>query len=183
MRLFVSTLILVGVSACAPTVPNSAAGVGFNDYAAYERERAQRDAALSGGKPLPGAGAVSVEGSVESGAPLSALSVPAVTAPIATNAVTQVSAPSSVNSDGSPNIVAFALATSNAVGQSIYPRDGAVSADKLAKNCAKYRNPEEAQQKLLSSGGPQKDKYDIDPDGDGFACYWNPAPFRTARDG
>ncbi len=194
MRILGVTLVLMGLTACAPTVPNSAAGVGFNDYAAYERERAEREAALTGGDPLPQTGAVSEEslGAAQSGAPLSALSVPAAastSAPpastVATVASTPAAAPAApaVYTEGSTNIVAFALATTNAVGQSLYPRDGSVSAEKLAKNCAKYRNDEEAQQKLLGSGGPQKDRHDIDPDGDGFACYWNPAPFRAALGG
>lgn len=181
MRILGVTLVLAGLSACAPTVPNSAAGVGFNDYAAYERERAQREAALTGGNPVPGTAMVSEEspGMSQSGAPLSALAVPAV----ASSAPASAAPASAVYTEGSTNIVAYAVATTNAVGQSIYPRDGTVSAEKLAKNCAKYRNAEDAQQAFLGAGGPQKDRYDIDPDGDGFACYWNPAPFRAALGG
>lgn len=37
----------LGLSACAPTVPDSAAGVGFGDYADYQRRQA-RDAQLEG---------------------------------------------------------------------------------------------------------------------------------------
>ena len=28
-------------------------------------------------------------------------------------------------------------------------------------------------------GGPKVDPKGIDPDGDGFACYWDPKPFRS----
>jgi len=28
-------------------------------------------------------------------------------------------------------------------------------------------------------GGPKMDPKGIDPDGDGFACYWDPKPFRS----
>jgi hypothetical protein len=33
----------------------------------------------------------------------------------------------------------------------------------------------------LSNGGPERDRLGLDPDGDGFACYWDPTPFRLAR--
>ncbi len=48
-------MALLGLAACAPTVPNSAGtGVGFNDYIDYEAQRAGRDAELAGGPVIPG---------------------------------------------------------------------------------------------------------------------------------
>jgi hypothetical protein len=32
----------------------------------------------------------------------------------------------------------------------------------------------------LANGGPERDKEGLDPDGDGFACGWDPRPFRSA---
>lgn len=82
-----------------------------------------------------------------------------------------------------PNVVQFALATSNAIGQRIYNRGGLSTANKAARNCAKYPSPDKAQEEFLGRGGPERDRLGLDPDGDGFACAWNPAPFRAARGG
>ena len=35
----------------------------------------------------------------------------------------------------------------------------------------------------LPCGGPERDPRGLDPDGDGFACDWDPAPFRAAVSG
>lgn len=80
--------------------------------------------------------------------------------------------------DTGPNIVAFALATNNAPGVALYKRSG--SGRSSAANCAKYGSPDLAQQAFLEAGGPDKDRKGLDPDGDGFACSWDPRPFRTA---
>lgn len=77
-----------------------------------------------------------------------------------------------------PNIVAYALATNNAPGVALYKRSGRGS--NAAANCAKYGSPDIAQEAFLANGGPDKDRKGLDPDGDGFACSWDPRPFRTA---
>ena len=77
-----------------------------------------------------------------------------------------------------PNIVAYALATNNAPGVPLYKRSG--SGRNAAANCAKYGSPDLAQEAFLESGGPERDRKGLDPDGDGFACSWDPRPFRTA---
>lgn len=83
-----------------------------------------------------------------------------------------------------PSTVAFALATNNAPGQTLYRRSSLFSSEaRFARNCAKYVSDDAAQQAFLDAGGPERDRYGIDPDGDGFACYWDPRPFRVARDG
>ena len=81
---------------------------------------------------------------------------------------------------GGPSIVEFALATSNQVGQSIYKRSGLSSRSRFDRNCAKYASSDLAQAAFLKFGGPKRDRSGLDPDGDGFACYWNPVPFRQA---
>lgn len=78
-----------------------------------------------------------------------------------------------------PNVVAFALQTSNPVGTKIYKRSGGSQA-KFERNCAKYTSSDQAQVDFLKSGGPEKDRKGIDPDGDGYACSWDPTPFRAA---
>lgn len=81
--------------------------------------------------------------------------------------------------DTGPNIVEFALATTHAPGVQMYKRSGLGirSADSA---CAKYASPDKAQQDFLAKGGPDRDRMGVDPDGDGFACSWDPRPFRTA---
>jgi len=80
-----------------------------------------------------------------------------------------------------PSIVDFALNTMNNVGQKIYSRSGLFAANRFNRNCAKYASADLAQEAFLKSGGPERDRMGLDPDGDGFACYWDPAPFRLAR--
>ncbi|MBR9652509.1 hypothetical protein [Thalassovita aquimarina] len=81
-----------------------------------------------------------------------------------------------------PNIVSYALNSSNAVGQQMYKRIIASEA-RAQRNCARYASPDQAQSDFLAKGGPQKDRMGIDPDGDGFACAWDPAPFRKVNGG
>lgn len=85
--------------------------------------------------------------------------------------------------DTGPNIVQFALSTTNQPGERIYSRGGIAQQTRFDRNCAKYPSPDQAQQAFLEAGGPQRDRMGLDPDGDGFACYWDPRPFRAARDG
>lgn len=80
-----------------------------------------------------------------------------------------------------PNIIDFALAAPNVKGQEWYSRFRLSGQGRYDRNCAKYTSPDEAQQAFLSRGGPEKDMMGIDPDGDGFACTWDPAPFLLAR--
>lgn len=81
--------------------------------------------------------------------------------------------------DTGPNIVEFALATNHAPGVQLYRRGGVGLRDQNAA-CAQYASPDQAQQDFLSRGGPDRDRLGVDPDGDGFACSWDPRPFRTA---
>ena len=79
-----------------------------------------------------------------------------------------------------PNIVAFALKTTNPLKVTLYSR-GPFSFEKRALvNCNKFASPSKAQEEFLSKGGPKRDPLGLDPDGDGFACSWDPTPFRLA---
>ena len=82
-----------------------------------------------------------------------------------------------------PNIVDYALATKHPLGTRVYRRIGVNLDGKAARNCAKYASPDKAQSAFLSRGGPKRDKLGLDPDGDGFACSWDPGPFRKAVGG
>ncbi|MEL6914201.1 MAG: hypothetical protein AAFP13_06835 [Pseudomonadota bacterium] len=78
-----------------------------------------------------------------------------------------------------PNIVEYALRTTNAVGQSIYRRSGFANETRHLRACSEFASPDLAQQAFLSAGGPDRDRRNLDPDGDGFACQWDPRPFRV----
>jgi hypothetical protein len=79
-----------------------------------------------------------------------------------------------------PDIVAYALRTTNAVGEPLYRRVLA-SEGRAARQCARFAGADLAQRAFLEAGGPWRDRMGLDPDGDGFACDWSPAPFRAAR--
>lgn len=106
---------------------------------------------------------------------------PAATAPVAAPApsTAPVSA-SSTNPDGSPNLVVYALNAPNRLGQPVYARSGDSAAS--TKACGRYRSADLAQTAFLDQGGPQTDRKNLDPDGDGFACKWDPTPFQKARE-
>ncbi|NNE82005.1 MAG: hypothetical protein HKN18_17180 [Silicimonas sp.] len=98
----------------------------------------------------------------------------------------QVAAPEAVpdrpGSSG-PNIVAYALSTTNRVGEPVHNRRGRFNEDKYRRACAIYGSTDQAQVAFLEAGGPKRDRRGLDPDGDGFACRWDPTPFRNARGG
>lgn len=244
-------LALLALTACAPPVPDSTAGVGFDNYSDYVR---QREAGVTGagasvpvGQPLgaaPSQPTFSTDAvgaaidNAESGntqptgrvigqttmpqTPYAATEAnrPRGSAPIgikeesgemagsATISDEQdfkaVAARETIESDAErlarqraqyeviaptalpqrsgstgPSIVEFALSTTNAPGVQMYSRGGLFSRDPL-KTCAKYASPDLAQEAFLAKGGPQRDKEGLDPDGDGFACGWDPRPFRSA---
>ena len=77
-----------------------------------------------------------------------------------------------------PSIVEYAIKTTNPVGTQLYSRQLA-SKTRFDWNCAKYSSQSAAQEAFLVWGGPRVDPKGIDPDGDGFACYWDPKPFRS----
>lgn len=240
MRLILGSLALAALTACASAVPDSGAGVGFQDYSQYQREKAARDAALAG-SALPAPNAVSSEplgaippgaSSAQPGADVAADARAALEATAANSgqpilqaspsnpapegvmnsagisrensfeavgeqrsieddasriaqnrAQYQVIAPEAVGNrpgDVGPNIVAYALATKHPVGTLVYRRVGINKTGKFERNCAEYASPDLAQVEFLKRGGPERDRLGLDPDGDGYACGWNPAPFRKA---
>ena len=78
-----------------------------------------------------------------------------------------------------PNIVSFALQHKNPPGNPIYKRIGLNSVARADRNCRKYPSADQAQIDFLARGGPEKDRIGLDPDGDGYACGWDPRPFRN----
>ena len=77
-----------------------------------------------------------------------------------------------------PNIVAFALSTTHAPGTPVYRRSGFKG---NGSACSRYGSSDLAQEAFLAEGGPDRDRKGLDPDGDGFACGWDPRAFRAAK--
>lgn len=82
------------------------------------------------------------------------------------------------NSSG-PNIVEYAINTRNGVGEQVYSRSS-IRLTTPEAACKRYKSPDLAQEAFLKSGGPERDPKGLDADGDGFACAWDPRPFRAA---
>ena len=211
MKQVLLPLVILAVAGCASDVPDSAQplqqGVGFGDYndfvggQTYSEYQASRDGVLTG---LPEGPAISTETLGASTAAAPTANNPGISDE---QSFTAVSARESIQSDAQrlaqqraayeqaavealpersrssgPNIVEYALTTSNSVGVPVYKR-GRTSESKFQRACSKFTSADLAQQAFLDAGGPDKDKLGVDPDGDGFACGWNPAPFRAARAG
>ncbi len=75
------------------------------------------------------------------------------------------------------NIALYAQQTTNAKGQAVYRRSGG----RLTSGCGRYGTPDDAQRAFLAAGGPETDSLGLDSDGDGFACKWDPAPYRALQ--
>ncbi len=226
MRAIGSVLVLGLMAACAPQIPDSAAGVGFDTAPTADALPAPDAIAatpLGGATPAPVPTAPVTRGSTVSANnadeiardTATALNAgPASTAPtgVANAAISdendfaavseretiqsdaerlarnraqyQEIAPTALPSrsgDTGPNIVAYALSTSNQPGIRIYSRVGINLEARAARNCRSYASPDQAQIAFLAAGGPEKDRKGLDPDGDGFACDWDPTPFRKVR--
>jgi hypothetical protein len=75
------------------------------------------------------------------------------------------------------NVARFARDTKNKKGEKIYTRLSLTIYDNW-NECSKFKTKDEAQRKFLKDGGPYKDRFNLDPDGDGFACEWDPEIYR-----
>lgn len=255
MRLTLGFVTMAALAACSPVIPDSGApvdtgtGVGFKDYATYQREKAARETALASGS-LPRPGVISDEpldatgGATEAAedaeaeriaaearaaldatgteaepsdvvdpedAPVQASPSNPPPAVIDESGISQENSFDAVGSERSieedaariarnreqyrviqpeeisarpgdvgPNIVEYALASSHPVGTRMYRRLGIGTASRHERNCAEYASPDQAQLEFLRKGGPRRDRMALDPDGDGYACGWDPAPFRRA---
>jgi hypothetical protein len=77
-----------------------------------------------------------------------------------------------------PSIVEYALATQHPVGVKLFRRSP-FKLKKVEMACAPYANADLAQEAFLGAGGPDRDRLGVDPDGDGYACGWDPSPYRA----
>jgi hypothetical protein len=237
-RVPVLGLVMCGLVACGPVVPDSGPGPGFDDYNSYLRNRTANPYAAAPVAPVPEAPtafstdiAASAIAEAEGGA-LGTTSAPPLdpmelagrdrgNAPAGIAETTAemgfvnsgvsdeqdfsaVTSRESIESDkarieanraqyvviapgalptrpgtNEPNIAEYAITTTNPVGVSLYDRPSIYLVNVKAA-CVKYTSPDLAQEAFLTMGGPQSDRKGLDPDGDGFACGWDPRPFRAA---
>ncbi|MDC0738628.1 hypothetical protein N6L24_10075 [Cognatishimia sp. SS12] len=230
MRLILSSVALLALAACDPPIPDSAAGVGFDNanlspraaavpapftpavppaqtvseetLATLEATRPGSTSAVSPSTNVQN-GRVVVEASPSNPQPLQ-LENAGLSDENDFEAVGdrrsieedarrraaiagqyQVIAPTDLpqRENSGPNIVEYALQTDNPLGNRIYQRFGINAQARFERNCRAYPSPDQAQIDFLSRGGPEKDRQGLDPDGDGYACAWDPRPFRRARGG
>lgn len=174
------------LASCAPSVPDSGAVVTLEPMSAEARNA--RNAELQGTQSTTTVqtGATTATATTSSGlsndASFTGGAVVATSLPTATSGTYEVVAPEPVPSrpaDTGPSVVAYALETNHAVGQQVYARS-APSAETSARACDRYASADLAQAAFLAAGGPEKDGRSLDPDGDGYACSWDPVPFRKA---
>ena len=76
----------------------------------------------------------------------------------------------------SVNLAVFARNVSNKLGEKIYFRN--FLGTEVNSGCKKFLNKNAAQIFFLKNGGPKNDYHNIDTDGDGFACKWDPEIYR-----
>ena len=83
----------------------------------------------------------------------------------------------SLNFSDYVNVAKFARDTKNNKGEKIFTRLSFSIYDNW-NECSKFKTKDEAQRKFLKDGGPYNDRFNLDPDGDGFACDWDPEIYR-----
>lgn len=77
-----------------------------------------------------------------------------------------------------PSIVEYALSTQHPVGVKLFQRSP-LRLKRIEVACGPYANADLAQEAFLAAGGPNRDRLGVDPDGDGYACGWDPSPYRA----
>ncbi len=257
MRSFVMILAAFGLAACGTAVPDSGAGVGFQDYNAYDAPAPAAPAPAAGFTPGGALAAIDkAEGKntdtalTPTNQPLSAQAAnspyaqsqpygqaqgavigggdrPRGNAPAGIAETTSemanvpgsaantagvsdeqdfaaVSARETIESDkariernrsqyqvdqptalpqrsgsDAPNIVQYAISANHPKGTQMYKRGG-LRLNSYNAACGKFPSPDLAQEAFLAAGGPDRDRKGLDPDGDGYACAWDPTPFRAA---
>jgi hypothetical protein len=75
------------------------------------------------------------------------------------------------------NIAVYARKTENKIGEKLYRRIRQPGKD--VDPCFRFKASDDAQRYFLKKGGPKADFWELDPDGDGFACEWDPEQYRS----
>ncbi|WP_245243163.1 excalibur calcium-binding domain-containing protein [Pararhodobacter sp. SW119] len=100
--------------------------------------------------------------------------------PIDDDGFAETSTAAAARESSAPNIVDYALRTSHPVGTERYRRSNPLRWQLWERNCTQFNSHDAAQEAFLAAGGPERDRRNLDPDGDGYACWWTPEPFRRA---
>ena len=233
MRAPVLAVVIFGLVACRPVVPDSGPGPGFEDYNSYLRNRTANpyatapvtpaapsgfstdiaasaiDRAEGGATTAPPLDPMELAGRDRGNAPAGIVETTAEMGFVSSGVSDEqdfeaVKSRESIESDkarieanraqyvviepgalptrpgtNEPNIAEYAITTTNPVGVALYGRPSFYLVNVKAA-CLKYTSPDLAQEAFLAQGGPQSDRKGLDPDGDGFACDWDPRPFRAA---
>lgn len=81
------------------------------------------------------------------------------------------------NRGSTVNLAKYAVDEKQNIGEATYRR---YNVDRLSSRlaCRRYKTADDAQRAFLRSGGPGSDRLKLDPDGDGFACAWDPTLYR-----
>lgn len=83
--------------------------------------------------------------------------------------------------DVTANVVRFARTTTHAVGQRQHSRNPLISRSQSRQTCRRFASVDDAQRQFLANGGPERDPFNLDPDGDGFACGFDPEVYRKLQ--
>jgi hypothetical protein len=207
VRLLGCATTLLVLAACGTTSsPNDVSeGVGFQDYQQYQARRAAlRNATPQTvlppadvtadplAPPLPGAVARG-PGPAQATGPTDVASIAAAAIAEAERVPPTGPAQPAIAAGGDDfvapplpegmvvlgaNVVAFALSTSHPVGQRVYPRFN-LRLGRPEVRCGDFRTTDLAQDWFLENEGPERDRAGLDPDGDGFACNWDPERYRA----
>ncbi|UXU75267.1 MULTISPECIES: hypothetical protein [unclassified Paracoccus (in: a-proteobacteria)] len=178
---------LLCLAACAENTgwnPNYSAMHNGSRYAAYVQ---QREAALQGRAAVPPVIPLALPVQAPTAADIAGTTARRQVAP-GTVRVSQrpaaQPAPATVAAapanGPTPMLVRYAHQQTHAPGTRVYPRSGGSDAAAM-RLCRGFADAAAAQAAFLAAGGPLIDPRGMDPDGDGYVCGWDPAPYRQPR--
>lgn len=178
MRGVIAAMLAAGLlAACDPAGPATVGlipvGVtGDGADAAPTGDGAPLDAMKTDASPLASSSPMAVDPAqpAAEGTDASALAA-AATAAVSDAPSAAAAAP------GNAALAAYAQSASHAAGTPVHGREFA-SPDRAQRACARYADNDQAQSAFLAAGGPAQDPRGLDPDGDGYACGWDPVTFR-----
>ncbi|RDW12965.1 hypothetical protein [Paracoccus thiocyanatus] len=173
-------LAVLGLAACGENAgwnPNYSAMHNGSPYAEYLQAR---EVALHGRGPVPDAIPVQLPVQAPTAADIAGTPAkrPVAVRPAADAATRPAAVPAGVQA-AAPSLVRYARQERQAPGTRKYQRSGSVTAAAAAA-CRNYGSADVAQSAFIAAGGPVIDPRGLDPDGDGFACGWDPRPLRRS---
>lgn len=184
MRTAICVAALLALAGCGEDTgwnPNYTAGPRpygvISERAPYATYKADRELALAGQKPaskvIPGALPVRAPTPAEIAGPNLWQIIQGQARGLTGGGV---AAGGAVTPEGAALLERYAGSIGHAPGQAVFAR--AAGRDGSQRFCRSFASTDAAQIAFLSAGGPQADPSGVDPDGDGYVCGWNPAPWR-----